>query len=178
VPFDDYFYGNAYGRTSVSFGRMSVGLDARPNSPTDNTAIRTETKIKIAALTFLWNRSCAYIHSRTHSPRSYRRNMLHHDRAAAPATQRRAIPCMSAATCLPLSTTTHHWPLSSSSQRCVVHNNCSGTSFFTAPSRLSTAILPLHCTRAFASYRSSPLGRPWLPATLCFKCFRYFKSYF
>jgi hypothetical protein len=63
VPFDDYFYGNAYGRTSVSFGRMSVGLDARPNSPIDNIAIRTETKIKIAALTFLCNRSCAYIHS-------------------------------------------------------------------------------------------------------------------
>jgi hypothetical protein len=61
----------------------------------------------------------------------------------------------------------------------VVHSNCSGTAFFTASSCLPTAILPLHCTQAsFASYRSSPPGRPWLPATLRFKCFRYFKSYF
>jgi hypothetical protein len=51
----------------------------------------------------------------------------------------------------------------------VVHSDCSSVAFFTMPSRLPAAILPLHCTRApLASYRSSTLGKPWLPAAPCF----------
>jgi hypothetical protein len=62
----------------------------------------------------------------------------------------------------------------SSPRRCgVVHGDCSGVTFSTAPSCPPGAILPLHRTRApLVGYRSSPLGRPWPPAISCFKCFR------
>jgi hypothetical protein len=78
-----------------------------------------------------------------------------------------------------LPTTTHHSPSSSSGQRSVVHSGCSGAVFFTVPSRLPAAILPLHYTQAsLAGCRSSPPGRPWPLATPCFKCFQGFRNMF
>jgi hypothetical protein len=58
------------------------------------------------------------------------------------------------------------------SRHSVVHGDCYGTAFSTTPSRLSVAILSLHCTRApLAGSRSSPPGRPRPPPMVCFKCF-------
>jgi hypothetical protein len=55
----------------------------------------------------------------------------------------------------------------------VVHDDCSGATFSTAPSCLPAAILSLHCTRVpFAGYRSSPPGMSWPPVISRFKCFR------
>jgi hypothetical protein len=58
--------------------------------------------------------------------------------------------------------------------RCgVVHSDCSGAVFSTAPSCPLAAMLPPHYTRApLAGYRSSPPGKSWPSAMLCFKCFR------
>jgi hypothetical protein len=57
--------------------------------------------------------------------------------------------------------------------RCVVHGHYSCAAFFTAPSRSSTAILPLHGTRApLTGYHSSPPGRSCPPVIPCFRCFR------
>ena len=68
-----------------------------------------------------------------------------------------------------LPTTTHHSPPSSSTWRGVVHGDCADATFFTIPSRLPAAILPLHCTWVLlVGYRSFPPGRPWMPAAPCF----------
>jgi len=68
-----------------------------------------------------------------------------------------------------LPTTTHHSPPSSSTWRGVVHGDCADATFFTIPSRLPAAILPVHGTWApLTGYRSSPPGRPWMPAAPCF----------
>jgi hypothetical protein len=58
--------------------------------------------------------------------------------------------------------------------RCsMVHEDCSGAMFSTAPSCPPAAILSLHYTRApLASSRNFPPGRPWTPMISCFKCFR------
>jgi hypothetical protein len=54
----------------------------------------------------------------------------------------------------------------------MVHGDYSGAAFFTAPSCLPPAILPLHCTREpLAGYRSSPPGKPWPLTTPCFQVF-------
>ena len=77
-----------------------------------------------------------------------------------------------------LPTATHHLAPSSSSRRGVVHGDCSGAAFFTAPSRLLAAILPLHYTRALlVGYHGSPPGRPCPPMTSCFKWFQVFQKY-
>ena len=96
------------GRASVSFEGALVGLDTRLNSLTLPSA-RThpsrvaQDKKKISAFTFLSNRRCACIHSRTHSPRAHRCGMFHRDCTAAPAAQRHVAPRPSvAAACLPV----------------------------------------------------------------------------
>jgi hypothetical protein len=64
-------------------------------------------------------------------------------------------------------------PPSSPRSCSVVHDDCSGATFSTAPSCSPAAILPLHCNKAsFAGSRSSPLGMLWPPVISCFKCFR------
>jgi hypothetical protein len=62
-----------------------------------------------------------------------------------------------------------HSPSSSSRRRGMVHGDYSSATFFTTPSRLPTAILPLHCTWApLAGYRNSPQVWPWSPVAPCF----------
>ena len=125
---------------------------------------------KITALTFFSNRRCFRIHSLTNFPRPHHRGLLHHDCAAAPTPPRPQCNDVlhrpehhRMLSCLP--TATHHSPLSSWSQRGVVHGDCSRTTFFTTPSHLPASIIPLHCTRvSLAGYRNSPPGRLWLLA--------------
>ena len=55
--------------------------------------------------------------------------------------------------------------------------DCSSVALFTTPSRLPTAILSLHYTRApLARYHRSPIGRPWAQAMSCFRCFKHMFS--
>jgi hypothetical protein len=96
------------------------------------------------------------IHSRTNSSCPHRCGLLHRDHAAA-SSPPRAAPRPSAVAYFPVSPppfTTHRRVLS---RRGVVHDDYSSAAFFTTPSHLPTAILPLHCTRALlAGYCSSP----------------------